>query len=184
MNNLNTFININDNQPEKNQDKMKPVFEQYASYHLWANQKLIDTILPLPDETVKRKILSSFPSLQLTLLHMMQTDSTWWQRLKLVETIQTTGDENTSVQEIAAGIISQSKQWKEWIDKSAPAALEHEFIYRNSKKEQFKQPVYQMLMHLFNHATYHRGQLVTILRQLNIETIPATDFILFSRTKN
>ena len=163
---------------------MKPVFEQYASYHIWANQKIINTILPLPEETVKRKILSSFSSLQLTLLHMWQAENTWWQRVKLLETIQTAGDVNSSIQEITTALTAQNMQWKEWIEKSTIAALEHEFIYRNSKKEQFKQPVYQVLLHLFNHGTYHRGQLVTILRQLNIETIPATDFIVFCRTKN
>lgn len=162
---------------------MKQIFEHYAKYNLWANQRMIDTILPLPEEMVKRKVLSSFSSLQLTLLHLMQTDSIWWQRLKLAETVQTSGDANSSVQEISAALITQNKQWKEWIEKSTPAALEHEFIYRNSKKEQFKQPVYQMLLHLFNHGTYHRGQLVTIMRQLDITTIPSTDFITFSRGK-
>ena len=163
---------------------MKQIFEQYAAYNVWANQRLIDTILPLPDEMIKQKVPSSFSSLYLTLLHLMQTDSTWWQRLKLVETVQPAGDVNSSIQEIATGIINQGMQWKEWIKKSTPAALEHEFIYRNSKREQFKQPVYQMLLHLFNHSTYHRGQLVTILRQLGVDAIPATDFIVFSRAKN
>jgi uncharacterized damage-inducible protein DinB len=41
-----------------------------------------------------------------------------------------------------------------------------------------------MLLHVFNHGTYHRGQLVTMLRQLGIENIPATDFIVWSREKN
>lgn len=148
-----------------------------------ANQRIIDAVLPLDEEMVKRTVVSSFSSLQLTLLHMWNTESTWWQRLKLVETIQTPGNTNNSIQEIAAGLLAQSKQWQTWVEKSTAAALEHEFIYRNSKKEQFKQPVYQMLLHLFNHATYHRGQLVTILRQLNVTVIPATDFILFSRKK-
>jgi uncharacterized damage-inducible protein DinB len=163
---------------------IKPIFEQYASYNVWANQKMIDSILPLPEETVQRTIASSFSSLQLTLMHILQAQSIWWQRIKLVDTIQTDEYINSSMQEICTGLISQSKQWKEWIDKGTPAALEHEFIYRNSKKEQFKQPVYQVLLHLFNHATYHRGQLVTMLRQLGIETIPPTDFIVFCRGKN
>jgi uncharacterized damage-inducible protein DinB len=40
-----------------------------------------------------------------------------------------------------------------------------------------------MLLHLFNHNTYHRGQLVTMLRQLGMDKIPATDFIVWSRKK-
>lgn len=162
---------------------MKQVFEQYASYNLWANQKMIYTILALPEETIQRTVANSFSSLQLTLVHMWNTDSIWWQRLKLAETIDTPGNTNSSIQEIAAGLIAQSIQCQNWVEKSTSAASEHEFIYRNSKKEQFKQPVYQMLLHLFNYAPYHRGQLVTLLRQVNITTIPATDFIVFNWEK-
>lgn len=162
---------------------MKQIFEQYAAYNVWANQKMIDSILALPEATVQRTVASSFSSLQLTLLHMWNTESAWWQRVKLVETIETSGSATSSIQEIATGLMIQSKQWLAWVEKSTSAALEHEFIYRNSKKEQFKQPVYQMLLHLFNHAAYHRGQLVTILRQLEVTTIPPTDFIVWSRGK-
>ncbi|WP_018613649.1 DinB family protein [Segetibacter koreensis] len=162
---------------------MKQVFEQYAAYNVWANQRMIDTILSLPEETVKRTVESSFSSLYLTLLHMWNAESVWWQRLKLVETVQSAGNTHLSIQEISAGLMGQSSQWPAWIEKSPSGALEHEFIYRDSKRRQFKQPVYQMLLHLFNHGTYHRGQLVTMLRQLNITTIPATDFIVFTRGK-
>jgi len=44
-------------------------------------------------------------------------------------------------------------------------------------------PVYQMLQHVFNHATYHRGQLVTMLRQLGQDKIPDTDFYTYCRLK-
>ncbi len=127
---MNTNLKLN----LKNSVMMKPIFEQYASYNVWANQKMIDSILPLPEETVQRTIASSFSSLQLTLMHILQAQSIWWQRIKLVDTIQTDEYINSSMQEICTGLISQSKQWKEWIDKGTPAALEHEFIYRNSKK--------------------------------------------------
>jgi len=41
--------------------------------------------------------------------------------------------------------------------------------------------LFQILLHIFNHGTYHRGQLVTILQQLNIQNIPQTDFIVWTR---
>ncbi|MGZ3851281.1 MAG: DinB family protein [Flavisolibacter sp.] len=40
-----------------------------------------------------------------------------------------------------------------------------------------------MLLHAFNHGTYHRGQLVNMLRQLGVDKIPGTDFIAWSRRK-
>ena len=51
------------------------------------------------------------------------------------------------------------------------------------KREMFKQPVWQMILHVFNHGTYHRGQLINMLRQLGVEKISQTDFIVWSRKK-
>lgn len=115
---------------------------------------------------------------------MWDAESIWWQRVKLNEQIVAPSAKFTgSAVDIASALIQQNELWKQWIDQARPNALEHEFIYRNLKGERFKQPVHLVLMHVFNHGTYHRGQLVTMLRQAGIESIPATDFILFTRTK-
>ena len=79
--------------------------------------------------------------------------------------------------------MSQSILWKDWVGNASEMALEHVFQYYNSKKEMFKQPVWQMILHVLNHGTYHRGQLVNMLRQLGIEKIPQTDFVVWSRKK-
>ena len=88
-----------------------------------------------------------------------------------------------SVKEASLGLLQQSKQWNEWVMHAPEHALLHEFIYQNTKREQFKQPVFQMLLHVFNHGTYHRGQIVTMLRELEVNKIPQTDFIVWSRQK-
>jgi uncharacterized damage-inducible protein DinB len=79
--------------------------------------------------------------------------------------------------------MSQSNQWRDWVVNASDLSLDHVFQYYNNKKEHFKMPVYQMLHHVFNHGTYHRGQLVNMLRQLGIEKIPQTDFIVWCRKK-
>lgn len=162
---------------------MKEILVQYAAYNLWANHRMTDAVLQLPEEMQQQKIISSFPSIELTLLHLMNVESIWWQRMKLVENIHIIEASTFTVTQISHKILDASTQWKEWVDKSTTAAFEHEFVYRNSKKEQFKQPVFQMLLHLFNHQTYHRGQIVTMLKQLGVDKIPPTDFIEWSRGK-
>jgi uncharacterized damage-inducible protein DinB len=62
-------------------------------------------------------------------------------------------------------------------------ALDHVFQYYNTKRELFKDPTWQMLLQVFNHGSYHRGQLVNMLRQLGVEKIPQTDFIVWGRKK-
>jgi uncharacterized damage-inducible protein DinB len=164
---------------------MKILLTQFSAYHQWANQLLIDTIDRLPEALQEQEVASSFPSLKATLSHMWDAESILWQRMKLQEVITRPSENfNGSLKELANNMMLQSKQWHEWIISAQGHMLEHEIIYYNSKKEKFKQAVYQILLHIFNHATYHRGQLVTILRQLEVGNIPPTDFLVWSRKRS
>ncbi|RYF80663.1 MAG: hypothetical protein EON98_13230 [Chitinophagaceae bacterium] len=163
---------------------MKEIFVQYAEFNRWANGQLLDVIGSLTDEQQTTTIKSSFPSLKATLLHMLDAESIWWQRIKLKEKIDRPSDTfSGGFADLRKQLLQQNNQWLEWLNGISEHGLQHEFIYFNSKKERFKQSTYQMLLHMFNHGTYHRGQLVTMLRQLGIEKIPATDFMLWSRRK-
>ncbi len=163
---------------------MKELLSQYASYNLWANNELLKQVLTLTDQQQQQEIESSFPSIRLTVFHIWDAESIWWQRLKLQEQIiRPSGSTNMPMTEIANGWQQQSKTWTDWIANANDPQLDHVFAYQNSKREQFKQPVYQMLLHLFNHGTYHRGQLITMLRQVGANKITSTDFILWSRNK-
>lgn len=163
---------------------MKIMMQQMAAYNFWANQKLLETILHLPEEKQKTGLPSSFKTIYDTVLHVWNAESIWWQRIRLYERIAPPVEYfKGSMLELANELLLQNRQWAEWIDGASDAALEHVFEYRNSKRELFKQPVYQVLMHIFNHGTYHRGQLVNMLRQLGVEKIPPTDLIVWYRMK-
>lgn len=161
---------------------MKEILQQYGSYHLWAHEKLLTATLGLSEEQQKQELQSSFRSLYLTYLHLWDAESTWWQRVRLQEQIILPSRQSAlTMQEIANGLVNQSKQWDEFIAHSTTAALEHVFAYYNSKREYCKNEVWKTLLHVFNHGTYHRGQVVNILHQLNITKIPNTDFIAWCR---
>ena len=163
---------------------MKELLKQLAIYNIWANQKLIDLILTLPQEKQMQEIPSSFPSLYLTLLHMWDAESMWWQRMKLQERIIRPSENfKGTIEDVCNNLIQQERQWEGWISNASELSIDHVFAYTNSKREHFKQPIYQMLLHVFNHGTYHRGQLVNMLRQLGVEKIPPTDFIVWGRKK-
>jgi uncharacterized damage-inducible protein DinB len=163
---------------------MKQLLQQYAAYNIWANQKLFDCISNLSDDQINRDICSSFTSIHKTILHMWYAEEAWWQRLKLVEQLDLSAARfEGSFAELVKRYGQQSSDWAEWVNNATEVQLAHVFAYQNTKKEQFKQPVFEMLMHIFNHGTYHRGQLVTMLRQLGVEKIPPTDFIVYCRKK-
>ena len=163
---------------------MKEIIIQHAAYHSWANNLLLTAIQALPEVQCYVELKSSFPSLYKTVLHMLDAESIWWQRMKLQEKIDRPSDTfSGDMTTLCTLLQQQDRQWQDWVNSANELALQHEFIYYDFRKERYKQPVYQMLLHVFNHGTYHRGQLVTMLRELGVEKIPATDFIVWSRKK-
>ena len=163
---------------------MKELLRQFAAYNGWANQKLCEVVLALPAEQQIRELPSSFISIQKTLLHMWDAESIWWQRLKLQEhIIAPSSNFAGTTQDVVSGLQLQDRQWEEWLNNATEMGLNHVFSYFNSKREHFKQPTYQMFLHVMNHNTYHRGQLVNMLRQLGVQKIPQTDFVVWSRKK-
>jgi len=162
---------------------MKELLQQYAAYNIWATKQLVDRMSKLNEEDTGKEIVSSFPSIYKTMQHMWLAEEVWWQRLKLTENIVLESDNFTgSFNELTNALAKQSQQFKDWIDNATESQLTHVFAYIRNK-EQLKMPVYQMLHHVFNHATYHRGQLVTMLNQLGADKIPSTDFSAFCRKK-
>lgn len=163
---------------------MKELLKQYAAYNIWASQKIIDVILALPEEKQLAEVCSSFTSLCKTILHMLDAENIWWQRMKLQENItRPSEDFKGNTADAAQALIQQSKQWEEWISNASDLAIEHVFQYTTFDGTQYKQPTWQMLHHVFNHGTYHRGQLINMLRQLGSEKLPSTDFIFWARGK-
>ena len=170
--------------PQPRNDTMKELLMQFAAYNSWANPKLLELINALPEEKQRQELLSSFKSIYATVLHMWDAESAWWQRMKMQERIIVPSENfSGSMLDVSNGLLQQNRQWQEWVNNATEAALDHVFQCYNSKKEHFKQPVYQMMLHVFNHGTYHRGQLVNMLRQLGVEKIPPTDFVVFTRIK-
>jgi uncharacterized damage-inducible protein DinB len=163
---------------------MKELLKRLAAYNIWANQKIIDVILSLPEEKQLAEVPSSFNSLNRTLLHMWDAESIWWQRMKLHERFVRPSDNfKGTTQDVVNGLMSQSHLWEGWMNNVSELMLEHVFEYRNDKKEQIKMPIWQMLTHIFNHGTYHRGQLINMLRQLGTDKLPSTDFFVWCRKK-
>ncbi len=163
---------------------MKELLKQYAAYNSWASQRILDIIIALPEEKQLAEVPSSFNSLYKTVLHMLDAENIWWQRMKMQERIIVPSENfKGTLQELAGSLLQQSKQWEEWVTNASDLSLEHVFQYYNNKKEHFKMPVYQMLHHVFNHGTYHRGQLINMLRQLGVDKLPSTDFSLWTRSK-
>ena len=163
---------------------MKELLAKYVAYNLWANGIFTDLILKLPDGDVYKEMPSSFKTIQETVFHICFAENIWMQRLLLAERIIPLNEDlKNDTLPLCKELINQSTQLQKWVSGKNELALTHVFEYKNLKGEFFKQPVNEVLLHVCNHGSYHRGQLVNMLRQMGHEKIPQTDFSFWSRSK-
>ncbi|HTM65492.1 MAG TPA: DinB family protein [Flavipsychrobacter sp.] len=162
---------------------MKETLLRYADYNIWANKRIIDTLLQLDEEQIDQKIESSFPTIRKTVYHAWSAEYIWLQRLQLAEQpIWIEGVFNGSFEQGCMLWQDVSLELRKFVgDQYEDKSFSHVLQYYDRKKQSFKTPVCDVLMHLFNHATYHRGQLITMMRQCGVRKVPGTDFITFAR---
>lgn len=160
---------------------MKEILLQYAGYNIWANKKIIETLLQLEKQKLDLEIESSFSSIHKTVYHVWSAEYVWLQRLQLAEhAVWMESTFNGSFEEACERWLNASSQLYDFVSKQYDdKAFAHVFQYYNLKKQSVKMPVRDVLMQVFNHSTYHRGQLVTMMRLCGMNKIPGTDFITF-----
>lgn len=164
---------------------MHQLLKQYASYNVWANHRIIYHLLQMPEQTWMQQVPSSFNSLLKTILHMWDAESIWWQRMRNHEKLVIPSQAfDPGMKDACNGLLHQSMQWEQFVDQQLnDEVLLSNLYYQNSKGEQFSQQVYFVVMHIFNHSTYHRGQMITLMHNLGETNLPQTDFIQYTRRK-
>ena len=163
---------------------MKPLLEQYTTYNHWANSRIINTVMLHGMDILDVEIKSSFPSLRKTIYHIWDAEKAWLKRFE---------------GEIDMGKVSFSNKFegdaehafRDWLEVSAghmSFVIDHdaEYLetilhYQNMKGEPFAGEFTGLIMHVMNHSTFHRGQIVTILRALGVTEIPSTDLVTYLR---
>jgi uncharacterized damage-inducible protein DinB len=159
---------------------VKDMLQRYARYNQWAHTKLLDLILELSVEEQHATIPSSFNSLYKTVLHVWGASALWLGRLNL-EPIEISGDPfNASTEDLARAMELVDQQWVDWFKSKTDQELTENLNYNNLAGKPFSQSYDLLLQHIFNHSTYHNGQLVTMLRALGLDKIPATDFVAWT----
>jgi uncharacterized damage-inducible protein DinB len=150
---------------------------------MWANDRFIEVLQSLTDEVLDQEMISSFSSLRKTALHIWGAEDIWLQRFEEVEKPlwRAIGFEG-SARELCDQWVFSSKALADLVVRTTDSGFAHRIHIINIKGEHYDDELGAGLQHVFNHSTYHRGQLVTMLRQAGITTIPGTDLISFVRS--
>ncbi len=149
------------------------------AYNSWANRRVLDACAPLSAEQLTQNLHSSFPSVRDTLAHIMLAEWLWLERW-LGRSPAFPPSDFADLAAIRARWQTIETDLNAFIRKLSAADLDRTVEYKNTKGTVFSNPMWQMLQHLVNHGTYHRGQITTMLRQLGAAP-STTDLIAFFR---
>jgi uncharacterized damage-inducible protein DinB len=166
-------------------------FSHLASYNQWMNQKLYEAAAGLPEEALHRDRGAFFASIFGTLNHIAIGDILWFKRislylpglasLKCVDRLPPPTFPNTPLRETLPELTMLRATLDEAIiafcAEVPPSRLSEAFEWTSTKGDKNRKILGDVLQHVFNHQTHHRGQASTLFSQLGTD-IGATDLLL------
>lgn len=154
---------------------------QLFDYNSWATARMFTAAEALTPEQLEASLVSSFPSLKATLAHIVVTEWVWLRRwLGESPTGAPAWAAEASLRELKAQLAAIEAERASFLAERTDTDLEDVISYRGVDGQAFAHPLADLIRHVVNHSTYHRGQLATLLRQLG-HTPPSTDFTRYLR---
>jgi uncharacterized damage-inducible protein DinB len=148
-------------------------------YNRWANHRITSACRPLDTAALIRNLGNSFGSIRDTLVHASWAEWVWLERW------HGRSPKTPAVFNDFPDIDAIEKRWDEierrqqsFIAGITDTSLAQRIAYENLSDQRWEYSLGQMMQHLANHSTYHRGQVVTMLRQLGAKAV-STDLLLY-----
>ncbi len=160
----------------------KSYFLEIAHYNIWANHIVHNWLHEISDEQWSQKIVSSFDSIGATALHLAGAERIWLDRLRAVEKPVWLPNKMQPVRTETLGEWSRASEGLiDFISNVDPSTLEEILSFKRINGDPVQMKIYHVFAHVFNHSTYHRGQLLMMLRQVGYEKVSGTDMLVYFR---
>ena len=153
-------------------------------YNYWARDRLLEAVAALTPEQFTRPLGNSFSSIRDTIAHICDAESIWLRRWR--------GEQPQGFQkpDRIADLAAARKEWagleremREMAETLGPEGVERIFEYKDFRGAARSDVFWQMLQHVVNHGSYHRGQVTTMLRQLGAAPARYMDLIVYYRER-
>jgi uncharacterized damage-inducible protein DinB len=158
--------------------------QQLFDYNAWANRRALEASEKVSVEQFLQRIDSSFPSLRDTLAHIYGAEWIWLERFQgRSPSALPASAEFTDINSLREQWLEHQARLLNFVGGLSQADLDRELEYKTLKFGVYQNPLWQSLLHVINHGTYHRGQVTTMLRQLRAQPI-LTDLMHFYRERS
>jgi uncharacterized damage-inducible protein DinB len=158
----------------------KQLLAQHLEYSLWATQQILGAVKSLSTEALQAGRGNSFGGIHDTLLHVYRADRIWHARFTGVPNVAFAQPEDA-----ALTIEVLERQWPQypqgladWTRQQSNESLSENLHWINLKGEPKSEKKYKALLHIVNHGTYHRGQVITMLKQAGGQVV-STDLVYY-----
>lgn len=149
------------------------------AYTIWADRTILETLKGVHAEDLTRETGTSFGSLLGTMAHILGSEQLWLSRFLGVPLQRLpNADDFPTLDSLSSSYEDFWPQLEFFLASLLAEQLDQEFVWTNTRGETHSAPFRQVLFHFVNHATYHRGQVVSLLRQLGHEP-PHTDLVYY-----
>jgi uncharacterized damage-inducible protein DinB len=151
-------------------------------YHYWARDRALDAASSLTPEQFTRDLGSSFRSVRDTLVHAYGAESAWYQRWQGTSPSSLpAADQFPDVASLRNAWTALEGKMRAFLDTVSDAGLDRVYEFKTLAGQSASGILWQMLQHVANHASYHRGQVTTMLRQLGAAPPKSMDMVTFYR---
>ena len=162
----------------------KNYFIQLADYNIRANNIVHSWFDKIRDEQWELSIVSSFNSIAETALHTAGAETIWLDRLnKAAEPRWLPNIIKGGKKDVLDAWKKSSAGLKSFIENFDETKLQDSVSFKRPDGNLYELQHYQIFAHVFNHSTYHRGQIVTMLRQAGFTDVSSIDMSTYFWTK-
>jgi uncharacterized damage-inducible protein DinB len=148
-------------------------------YSGWASRRLLDAAQMLDSEQLHRDLGVVNKSVHGTLAHILMADRVWLARVSGREL----ADPREQKEPIEIEWPRVQQEWEARLNALTDKDLLEVIAYKDLKGNPYETPLWQIVMHVVNHGTLHRGQVMAMFRQLGVAP-PGTDLILYYREQH
>jgi uncharacterized damage-inducible protein DinB len=155
----------------------------HIEYTAWATGRLLDAAATLSHDELTRDFGTADRSVIGTLAHTFAADRVWLSRLQATPFPGFVTDADRNLDFLRKEWPVLHDRWRAWArglsDEDAAAVL----AYHDLKGNAWQQQVWQVVLHVVNHATHHRGQVAGFIRSMG-HVPPVLDLIAYYRQLN
>ena len=159
--------------------EMDPVV--HLRYVSWATRLILDAAKALSAEEFERDRGSSHGGIKATMVHIFQAEWLWFTRVSGEPAVRKEDvPAPSTLDELDREWMNVLERWQKWVAQLTPKQVGTQIRYKTMAGQDFSTPIWQIILHLVNHDTLHRGQVMAMMRQAGVKP-PATDLIFFYR---